>query len=97
MKTLALIALVLLLVWWCVLTVWTISSHRERVRLAANWTPENEVEYQKLEASIPRYRMRPKNYVVTAPFMVPFVLLLLPFYVHSWFVRDPFDKHEHSA
>lgn len=97
MKTIALILLGLLAVWWAVLTIWAISCHRDRVRLAANWKPENEEEFRKLEASMPRYDMRPKDYIIAAPFMIPFIFALLPIYLWHWFVKDPFKKRDHTA
>jgi ABC-type nickel/cobalt efflux system permease component RcnA len=97
MKTIALILLGLLAAWWCVLTLWAISCHRDRVRLAANWTPENETEYRESQASTVRYHMRPKDYVVTAPFMIPFIFVLLPLYLWDWLVKDPFKDHDHAA
>jgi uncharacterized ion transporter superfamily protein YfcC len=97
MKTLALIVLVLLVVWWCVLTALTVSSHRKRVRLAANWTPENEAEYQKLEAEIPHFRIRGRHFIILAPFLIPPILFFLPCYIYGWFVPDPFEKRDKSA
>src|SRR2546423_14421163 len=42
MKIIALILLGLLAAWWGLLTLWAISCHRDRVQLAANWTPDKE-------------------------------------------------------
>lgn len=97
MKTLAIIAVLLLVLWWCLLTWWAISSHRKRVRLAANWTAENEAEYQKLEADTPRFQIRGWNCVIIAPFLVPSFLIFLPCYVFEWLVPDPFKKRDESA
>ena len=72
MKTIALILLSLLAVWLCLLTVWVISCHRQRVRLAAKtMTPQELEECRQLEASFPRYHMRLKDWAVTSPFWLP--------------------------
>jgi hypothetical protein len=98
MKLIALILLGLLAAWWGVLTLWAISCHRDRVRAAATpMTPEELEECRKLEASIPRYHMRAKDWVVATPFMIPFVLFLLPIYLYHWLVKDPYKKHDHAA
>jgi hypothetical protein len=98
MKTIALILLCLLAAWWVFLTLLTISCHRDRVRDAATpMTPEELEHCRQMKASIPRYNMRPKDWVVVTPFMIPFVLFLLPIYLYHWFVKDPYKKHEHAA
>ena len=98
MKIVALILLGLLAAWWGILTLWTISCHRDRVRLAAKpMTPEELEDCRNLEASLPRHHMRPKDWVVTAPFYIPFIFLLLPIYLWHWLVKDPFEKHDHAA
>jgi hypothetical protein len=98
MNTLALILLGLLAAWWGVLTLWAISCHRDRVRAAAKpMTPEELEGCRELEAGLPRYHMRPKDYVVTAPIMIPFVFFLLPLYLSAWLVKDPYKKHDHVA
>jgi len=97
MKTIALILLCLLAVWWGLLTVITILSHRDRVRAAAKtMTPKELEDCKKLEASISRiYQNRPIpiDYVL----MSPLVFVLLPFYLYHWFVKDPYKKHDRVA
>jgi hypothetical protein len=95
MKTIALILLCLLVVWWGLLTLITISSHRDRIRAAAKpMTPEELEDSKKLEARISRiYQVRPIDYVL----MSPLVFVLLPFYLYHWFVKDPRKNHDHAA
>ena len=98
MKTLALICLGLLGVWWALLAVWAISCHRDRARSAAKpMTPEELEECRKLEASIPRYHLRFRDYLITGPFMIPFIFICLPLYLYEWFVPDPYKKHDNAA
>ena len=97
MKLIALILLGLLVAWWGVLTLWVMSCHRDRVRAAATITPEEFKEGRKLTEDLHCYHMRRKDYVITAPFMIPFILCFLPCYLYTWFVPDPFKKHEHTA
>lgn len=95
MKIVALILLGLLAVWWGILSVWVISCHRDRVRAAAKpMTPEELEDCRKLEESLPQYRMRLRDYLVTSPFMIPFIFFLLPIYLWSWLAKDPYAKHE---
>ena len=96
MKTFAIVCLAMVAVWWLVLTIWVVGCHRDRVRLAANWTPENEKEYQMLEAREPRFLAGFRERLVLMPFMVFFVLLLLPCYIHHWLVPDPFKRPDKS-
>ncbi|MBN9694111.1 MAG: hypothetical protein J0M24_28050 [Verrucomicrobia bacterium] len=98
MRTIALILLCSLAAWWGLLTLWAISCHRNRVRAAATqMTPEELEDFRKLEASLPRYHMRLKDWVVVTPFMIPFVLFLLPIYLYHWLVKDPYKKHDQVA
>jgi len=98
MKTIALILVGLLAAWWAILTLWVISCHRERVRAAAKpMTPEELEECRELEASIPHHHMRPKDYVITAPFWIPFVLFFLPFCLWTLLVKDPYKKHDQAV
>jgi hypothetical protein len=48
MKTIALIPLCLLALWWGLLTVHVFFLHRERIRFAATWTPEHEKAQQRM-------------------------------------------------
>jgi hypothetical protein len=62
-KAIALILVSLLTGWWCILTAWVVSCHRERVRAAAKpMTPEELDECRRLEASFPRYHMRLRDW-----------------------------------
>jgi hypothetical protein len=91
-----LILVILLGAWWLLLTIWVVSCYLERVRDAKTpLTPEQLKECRKLEESMPRVRMRPRDYVVGGPFIIVWIFFLLPFYLYSWFLkyRDPYDRH----
>jgi hypothetical protein len=95
MKPLVLILLGLLAAWWGVLTLWVISCHRDRVRAAAKpMTPEELEECRRLEANMPRRHMRPKDYAVISPFLIPVMLVMMPLYLYGWLVKDPYRKHD---
>jgi hypothetical protein len=96
MKTIALILLCLLAVWWGLLTVHTISCHRRRIRLAATWTSEDEKDYRRFTDSDHMIRaFGTKHRFVDYLLGSPFILLMLPYFIHHWFVKDPFDeKHD---
>ncbi|HEV2294713.1 MAG TPA: hypothetical protein VGR35_12740 [Tepidisphaeraceae bacterium] len=90
LEILAFILLCLLAVWWVILTLWVISCHRERGQDAARpLTPEEQEELRELEAGIPRRRMRAKDYLFVATFLLPVVLVMLPLYLYGWLVKDP--------
>ena len=60
-------------------------------------TPEELDEWRKLEAEFPRHHLRPKDYLILAPFMIPFTFLMLPIYLYCTFVKDPYKKHDHAT
>jgi hypothetical protein len=98
MKNIALILLCVLAAWWCILTVWLISCHRERVRAAAKPMTQEELEESKsLEERLPRHHMRPREWAATSPFWVPLVFVMLPLYIYGWLVKDPYKKHDHAV
>ena len=98
MKSAAIILLSLLAAWWCILTIWVISCHRERVRAAAKpMTPEELEECRQLEASFPRHQMRSKDWLLSSPFWIPLMLTMLPIYLYFWFIRDPHNQHDRAV
>jgi hypothetical protein len=99
MKTIVIILLCLLAVWWGLLTVHTIVCHRRRIQLAATWTPEDEKDYGRLRDSDPMIRaFSAKHRFVDYLLMSPFMFMLLPYFIYGRFVKDPFDgKHDHVA
>jgi hypothetical protein len=98
-KTLVLILIGLLLVWWVYLTRHAIVAHRRRTELAARWTPEDEKDYRKLEEHRNRisinggFLTRLLGYVL----MSPFLFLFLPLLIAEWLVKDPFENHDHTS
>jgi hypothetical protein len=89
MKTVAIILLGLLVAWWLVLTIFLTLNHRKRGREARiPLTKEEREECRQLEASLPRYHMRPIHWV----FISPLVLVMLPLYLYGWLVTDPYAR-----
>jgi hypothetical protein len=97
MKTIALILLCLLAVWRGVLTIHVIFLHRERTRLAAKWTPENEKAHRRFLEGDHRIRADDRRRFADYVFVSPFVFLFLPYFLYCKFVKDPFGKHDNAA
>ena len=97
MKTIALILFCLLAVWWGVLTIHVIFLHRERTRLAATWTPEDEKAHRRFLEGDHRIRADDRRHLVDYVFASPFIFLFLPYYLYCKFVKDPFGKHDNAA
>ena len=97
--TIPLILLSILGAWWLLLTVWVIRSYFERVQDAKTpMTPEQLEQFRQLEERTPQKRMRGRDYFIAGPFIIAFVLFLLPCYLYTWFLkhRDPYDRPHRS-
>src|SRR5262245_5698657 len=94
MKMVAFILLSLLAMWWLFCTFCAISSHRARRALPTG--REQSEEHQILAVSS-RRDMRPIarmiHSVIGVVLLLCFMLIMLPFYVHGWFVGYPYKKH----
>jgi Na+-transporting methylmalonyl-CoA/oxaloacetate decarboxylase gamma subunit len=94
----------LLALWWLFCTLSAISSHRARLSLSPEERGQPEEREQIKEVRPPR-DMHPVarvihaviNAVIVIVIWLSFVLVMLPFYVHAWFVRDPDKRHDHVA
>ena len=90
----------LLALWWLFCTLSAISSHRARLSLSPEERGQPEEREPILEVGPPR-DMHPMARVIHAVIAVvvwlSFVLVMFPFYVHAWFVRDPDKRHDHVA
>lgn len=91
MKTMALIIIGSLCVWWFVQVIILLASHRQRV-IDAKTPPTAAVreECRRLSERLPRYKMRPVDWI----WLSPLIVLMLPFYLYGWLVPDPYDKHK---
>jgi hypothetical protein len=87
-------------VWWLLLTLFVIRSYVQRVRDARALTLQQlkdiEQECRRFEESMPEKRWRRRDYFFAGPFVVAFILFLLPCYLYAWFLehRDPYDRHK---
>jgi hypothetical protein len=89
-----LILVILLGAWWLLLTVWAVRCYLERVQDAKTpLTPEEIKECSELEERT-RIRMRPRDYVLAGPFIIAWILFILPLCLYGWFLkyRDPYDR-----
>ncbi len=86
-KTIALILVSLLGVWWGILTVWVIWCHRENARAPAKPLTPEELADCPLDGSIMQHRMRVKDYAIIGPFLLPFMVVMLPLYAYGWFLK----------
>ena len=93
-----LIILIVVGAWWLLLTVFSIWSYIQRVRdaQAAPLTPEDREQVRQLEESLPQKQWRRRDYFIAGPFVIAFMLFLLPCYLYAWFLehRDPYDRHK---
>src|SRR4029077_3795601 len=92
------ILVALLALWWLFCTLSAISSHRARVSLPPE--QRGQPEERIVEKRLPR-DMQPMARVIHTVIAVviglAFVLIILPFCVHAWFVRDPDKRHDNVA
>jgi len=93
MKTTTLILFCLLVVWWGILTIHVIFLHRNRIRLAATWTPEDEKAYRRFMEEDHRIRADGRKHLTEHVLVSPFVFVFLPYYLYFKFVKDPVEKH----
>jgi hypothetical protein len=85
--------------WWLFLTVLVVWSYIQRVRDAKEepLTPEQIEECRRLEEGLPQKHWRcRRDYFIALPFIIAFILFLLPCYVYGWLLehRDPYDTHK---
>ena len=98
MKIVVFILLGLLVAWWCILASCVISWHRDRARAAAKpMTREQSHAFRKLEASMRRYRLHLRDHLATAPFVIPFIVFLLPMYLWVWLGKSRYPKPSRSG
>jgi len=98
MKT-QLILLSILGVWWLFLLAFVIRSCFRQVRAAqTSLTPEQLEQVQRLGDTMPQKRRCRRNYLILGPFIIAFVLFLLPLFLYALFLnrRDPHDKQQQA-
>ena len=96
----AFISVSLLALWWLFCILSAISSHRARLSLSPKERGQPEERERIFEVRPPR-RMHPMARLIRAVIVgvlgLSFVLIMLPFYMHAWFVGDPDKEHDHVA
>jgi hypothetical protein len=100
MQMIVFILVSLLALWWLFCTLSAISSHRARLSLPPEERVQPEERERIFEVRPPR-DMHPMTRVIRAVILVvivlPFMLIMLPFYVHARCVRDPDRRHDRTA
>jgi uncharacterized ion transporter superfamily protein YfcC len=98
MQMIVFILVSLLALWWLFCTFSAISSHRARVSLPPTERDEPE---ERIKEARPRRHMHPITWVIRAVIVfvigLSFMFIMLPFYVHAWFVRDPGKRNDPVA
>jgi hypothetical protein len=98
MKTILLISLFCLVVWWGLLTVHIILCHRDRVRSAAKLTPKDKEDLRRfvsLDQMILPYNR--KQQLIGFVLMSPFIFVFLPYCLYSKFIKDSVEDHDHAV
>jgi hypothetical protein len=91
MTTIFLIVFSMLGVWWCLLSLFLAWNYYGQLREKKTLlTLEQKEELKEFNASLPRYHLRRRDYLLFSPFF----LIWLPFYLYYWLVENPHDKFE---
>ena len=80
--------------WWAFLSFLLFWGHRHLVPPTQGpKTAEQQEEIRQFKATVPRHEFRGKALFAILPFLIPSILIMLPFHVYGWIVKDQ-HKHE---